>query len=51
MSRVSPNAWDFRRLDMRNMMAVMKHSWSVVEDVRQRLERLAVELEEQLDVK
>lgn len=51
MSRISPNAWDFRRLDMSDMMAVMEHCWHVVENVRDRLDNLAIELEQQLGFK
>jgi len=48
ISRISPNARDFRHLDMSDMMAVMKHCWHVVENVRKRSEKLAIELEQQL---
>jgi hypothetical protein len=51
MSRVRPNAWDFRRLDMSDIMTVMKHSWNTVENVRKRLDKLAIELERQLGFK
>lgn len=51
MSRISPNAWDFRRLDMSDMMSVMEHCWHVVENVRKRLDKLAIELEQQLGFK
>jgi vacuolar-type H+-ATPase subunit I/STV1 len=48
MSNVNPRTWDFRRFDIHDMRDVMAQSWQVVEDVRQKVEKLQKELEKQL---
>jgi hypothetical protein len=48
MTHVNPNAWDFRRFDLRQMRDVMERSWKVVEEVRKRFEKLRRDLEKQL---
>jgi len=50
MSQISPDAWDFRRLNMSDMRHIMQASWAVVEDVRKRMDILARDLERQLGI-
>jgi vacuolar-type H+-ATPase subunit I/STV1 len=48
MSHINPRIWDFRRFDIHEMRDVMERSWKVVEDVRERLDKLRKDLEKQL---
>jgi vacuolar-type H+-ATPase subunit I/STV1 len=48
MSHINPRMWDFRRFDIHEMRGVMEQSWKVVEDVRERLDKLRNDLEKQL---
>jgi hypothetical protein len=50
MGRVNPRVWDFRRFDIFDMREVMDRSWKKVEDVRERLDKLKKELEQQLSM-
>jgi hypothetical protein len=48
MIHVNPKTWDFRRFDIYEMGDVMGRSWKIVEDVRERLDKLCKDLEKQL---
>lgn len=48
MNHVNPRTWDFRTFDMHEMSRVMEKSWKVVEDVRNRIDKLRKNLEKQL---